>query len=192
MIQAQTPRDQKILEGILNADNQVIKQIYDDALPSVIRWVKENNGTESDARDVFQEAIIALFRKVETGNFTLTCTLKSYIRVMCRNLWLTRIRNNKKFTGTPLEEIEEVKLENDMVELIEQSEKEQVFFKHFDALGENCRNILKWFFEKIPLKKIAEKLDTSESYIKKRKFICKEKLVKAVQADSKYKELKND
>jgi len=34
MIQAQTPVDQKLLEGILSADNQVIKQIYDDALPS--------------------------------------------------------------------------------------------------------------------------------------------------------------
>ena len=192
MIKSQNTADQKLLEGILNADNQRIRQIYDYVLPSVIQWIKENNGTESDARDVFQEAIIALFRKVEEGNFTLSCTLKSFIRVMCRNLWLTRIRNNKKFTGTPLEEIEKVSLEKDMIERIEQSEKEQVFFKHFDSLDENCRKILKWFFEKTPLKKIAEKLNTSESYIKKRKFLCKEKLVKAIQSDSKFNELKNN
>ena len=192
MIKAQNQTDQKLLEGVLSADNQSIRQIYDTVLPSVIQWVKENNGTESDARDIFQEAIITLFRKVEEGNFTLTCTLKSFIRIMCRNLWLTRIRNNKKFTGTRLEDVEQVSLEKNMVERLEQSEKQQLFFKHFDALGDNCKKIMQWFFEKIPLKKIAEKLDTSESYIKKRKFICKEKLVKAIQADAKFNELKND
>ena len=102
MIKAQNQTDQKLLEGVLSADNQSIRQIYDTVLPSVIQWVKENNGTESDARDIFQEAIITLFRKVEEGNFTLTCTLKSFIRIMCRNLWLTRIRNNKKFSCNSL------------------------------------------------------------------------------------------
>lgn len=191
MIKAQNPADQKLLEGILTADNQSVRRIYDQILPSVISWVKENNGTESDARDIFQEAIIALFRKVEEGNLTLTCTLKSFVRVMCRNLWLTRIRDNKKFSEKPPEDIERVDLDKSMLERLERSEKEQVFFKHFDTLGENCKKILKWFFDKVPLKKIAEKLDTSESYIKKRKFICKEKLVKAIQADAKFEELKN-
>ncbi|MFK7770511.1 MAG: RNA polymerase sigma factor [Saprospiraceae bacterium] len=191
MIKAQNQIDQKLLEGILSADNQAIKAIYDLTLPAVIQWVKENNGTESDARDIFQEAIIALFRKVEEGNFTLTCTLKSFIRIMCRNLWLTRIRNNKKFAGTEIDDVEQVSLEKNMIERLEQSEKQQLFFKHFDALGDNCKKIMQWFFEKTPLKKIAEKLDTSESYIKKRKFICKEKLVKAIQADAKFNELKN-
>ncbi|MFK8005010.1 MAG: RNA polymerase sigma factor [Saprospiraceae bacterium] len=191
MIKAQNQTDQKILEGILTADNQSVRKIYDDVLPAVIRWVKENNGTESDARDIFQEAIIALFRKVEEGNFTLTCTLKSFIRIICRNLWLNRIRNNKKFKGTKLENVEQVSLEKNMIERLEQSEKQQLFFKHFDALGDNCKKIMQCFFDKIPLKKIAKKLDTSESYIKKRKFICKEKLVKAIQADAKFNELKN-
>ncbi len=191
MIQAQKKKDQELLEGIVNTDNQTITEIYDLALPAVIQWVKENNGSESDARDIFQEAIIALFRKVEQGNFILTCTLKSFLRVMCRNLWLTRLRNNKKFSGKPLEEIEGVSLEKDMIERLEDAEKHQLFFKHFDSLGDKCKKIMQWFFDKIPLKQIAEKLDTSEGYIKKRKFFCKEKLIKAIQADSKYHELKN-
>lgn len=191
MIKAQNQADQNLLDGIFKADNQSVRRIYDDVLPAVIHWVKENNGTESDARDIFQEAIIALFRKTEEGNFILTCTLKSFIRIICRNLWLTRIRNNKKFVGTELDDVEQVSLEKDMIERLEQSEKQQLFFKHFDGLGDNCKKIMQWFFDKIPLKKIAEKLDTSESYIKKRKFICKERLVKAIQTDAKFNELKN-
>ena len=67
MIRAINDIDQQLLKGIMNADRNAVKRIYDLILPSIIHWVKENNGSESDARDIFQEALIALFRKVEKG-----------------------------------------------------------------------------------------------------------------------------
>jgi RNA polymerase sigma factor (sigma-70 family) len=191
MIKATNDIDQRLLNGILNADSIEIKRIYDLILPSVIVWVKENRGSEADARDIFQEALIALFRKVENGNFQLTCTLKSFVRIMCRNLWLTRLRDNKKFEVSELENIEKVDLDQDLTARLERSEREQLFYKHFDLLGKQCRKIMMWFFDKITLSEIAKRLDTSENYIKKRKFICKEKLVKAVQNDPAFSELRN-
>ena len=191
MIRAINDIDQQLLKGIMNADRNAVKKIYDLILPSIIHWVKENNGTEADARDIFQEALIALFRKVESGDFKLTCTLKSFVRIMCRNLWLTRLRNNKKFEVSEPEDIERVDLDQDLEKRLERSEREQLFFKHFDLLGEQCRKIMMWFFDKVTLSEIASRLDTSENYIKKRKFICKEKLVKAVQSDPAFSELKS-
>jgi DNA-directed RNA polymerase specialized sigma subunit len=64
-----------------------------------------------------------------------------------------------------------------------------LYYTHFDALGEKCRQILQWFFDKTPLKEIAKRLDTSEGYIKKRKFQCKKQLIEAIQSDAKFKEL---
>ena len=122
------------MEGIMKADNAAVKAIYQLALLSVISWEKENSGTEDDARDVFQEALMALFRKLESGDFTLTCTLKSFLRIMCRNLWLGKLRNKHR-QMKPLENVEEVSLDDDMQIRLEQSEKQQLFFKHFDALG---------------------------------------------------------
>ena len=190
MIKAANSDDQQLLEGILHSRSPAIEAVYALALPAVIQWVKENNGSEVDARDIFQEALIALFRKLESGDFTLTCTLKSFIRIMCRNLWLSRLRNKNR-QCSPLEEVELVDLDIDIESRLEQSEKEQLFFKHFDLLGEKCRKILQYFFDKMPLKQIAEKLDTSENYIKKRKFVCKEKLIKAIQTDPNFAELSN-
>jgi len=182
--------DQKLLDGMVSADPKVIRQIYDLILPSVIHWIKENNGSESDARDIFQEALIALFRKVESGEFQLTCSLKSFVRIICRNLWLTRLRNQKRTSYSEPADLEQVDLEQDLHQRIEQSEKEQLYFKHFDRLGEQCRQILQWFFDKVPFSEIAKRLDTSESYIKKRKFVCKERLLKSIQQDPAFKELK--
>lgn len=189
MIKTINTQDQKLLGGLLQADNQAVKQIYDLALPSVISWVKENNGTEADARDIFQEALIALFRRLEGNNFTLTCTLKSFLRIMCRNLWLARIRDSKKVQLSAMDDAEEEELDEQLLIRLERAEQEQLFFKHFDALGDNCRKILQWFFDKVPLKEIAEKLNTSEGYIKKRKFTCKERLIKAIQSDPVFGEL---
>lgn len=189
MIKASNTQDQALLEGLGSADAAAIRQTYDLALPAVIIWVKENNGSEADARDVFQEALIALFRKLERGELILTCTLKSFLRIMCRNLWLSRLRN-KQHQASPLAQVEEaVDLGADLEQRLVQSEKEQLFFKHFDNLGGNCKKIMQWFFDKVPLKQIAERLDTSEGYIKKRKFKCKEQLIKAIQSDPKFIEL---
>lgn len=191
MIKATNDIDQQLLKGILNADRDAVKKIYDLILPSVIVWVKENKGSEADARDLFQEALIALFRKVESGDFELTCTLKSFVRIICRNLWLTRLRDIKKFEVSELENVEKADLDQDLTVQLERSEKEQLFFKHFDLLGEQCRKIMQWFFDKITLSEIANRLETSENYIKKRKFFCKEKLIQAIQNDPAFSELKN-
>ena len=190
-IKALTAKDQELLQGLQTANRQAIEQVYDLALPAVILWVKENNGTEADARDIFQEALIALFQKLEAAPFEISCSLKSFIRIMCRNLWLSRLRNRKKFKYSPLTDIEAVELEEDVQQRIEQAEKTQLYFKHFDNLDGKCQKILQWFFDKVPLKEIAQRLDTSENYIKKRKFLCKEKLIEAIQNDALFVELNN-
>ena len=53
--------DADLLEGLFKADRKSVQQIYDLALPSVIMWVRENNGTEADARDIFQDFNIYYF-----------------------------------------------------------------------------------------------------------------------------------
>lgn len=188
-IKAQNATDQQLLEGIISADPKAIRQMYDSVLPTVIIWVEQNSGNEADARDLFQEALMALFRRLERGDFELTCKLKSYIRIMCRNLWMTRLRDQKLVS--PLTEEEEgIELEDSVQQQLEQSEKQQLFLKHFDRLEAGCKKILSLFFDKIPLKEIAKQMDTSVNYIKKRKFLCKERLVKAVQGDPVFGEMR--
>ncbi|MEO1514753.1 MAG: sigma-70 family RNA polymerase sigma factor [Bacteroidota bacterium] len=188
-ISAQSQEDQDLLRGLLNADSRKIRTMYDLALPSVIDWVKNNQGTEADARDVFQEALLALYRRMKQKDFALSCSLKSYIRIICRNLWLSRLRKQQRVELKAPEDWATVQLDAAMVHQTERSEREQLFLERFDALGENCQKILRWFFDKVPMATIAERLNTSESYIKKRKFICKEKLIKSIREDGRFREL---
>ncbi|MCB0641786.1 MAG: sigma-70 family RNA polymerase sigma factor [Phaeodactylibacter sp.] len=191
MIKATHPDDQTLLEQLLQADRKAIDQVYQQILPTVIQWIKDNSGTEQDARDIFQEALIALYKKLEAGNFSLTCRLKSFMRIICRNLWLTRLRDRRHHPVTPLENCEAYELDKGTQQLVEQSEETQLYYKYFDALDEKCRQILQWFFDRCSFAEIAERLDTSEQYVRKRKFICKERLISQIQADPIYLELRN-
>ncbi len=191
MIKGVNKVDEGLMRGLLAADSQSVGKIYDLALPSVIKWIEENNGTESDARDVFQDGLIALYKKIQNGDFELTCTLKSFLRIICRNLWLTKLRDNKK-EATRLEDIDEVVIDEEVTTYLESAERRALYLKHYENLGEQCRNILQWFFDKVPLKEIAKRIDTSEGYIKKKKFLCKEKLVQNIQNDNLYGELKSN
>lgn len=184
-------QDELLLEGLLQSNPKAVQEIYDLALPTIIIWIKQNNGSEADARDVFQEALIAIFQKVQNGELQLTCTLKSYLKAVCKYIWLAKIRNRKNRKEQTLEDIEQVQLDEDMQQRIENAERNQLFFKHFDKLDHKCRQILQWYFDKVPLKEIAKRLNTSEGYIKKRKFQCKEKLIQLIKKDPLYFELKN-
>ena len=178
-----------MLEGLVRSEPAAVRQVYDHVLPSIIYYVRDNGGTEADARDVFQDALLALYRRVRDGDFTLTCTLKSYLRVVCRNLWLKRLRKTgREASGLP-EVLETVDVDPRMDERLENSEREALLWRHFDALEKGCRDILKRFFAGESMLHIAEQLDTSEGYIKKRKHVCKERLVAAVRADARFTEL---
>lgn len=181
--------DQALLVGFQQGDATAIRQLYDLVLPSVISWIRENKGSEADARDLFQEALLALYAKLEKGNFELTCRLKSFLRIICRNLWLNRLRNRQYQQATPLTDCDDVELDDSIEAQLERSEEQQLFFKHFDQLSEKCQDILNLFFKDLSMATIAAQLGFSEAYARKRKFQCKEKLIQQIKNDPIYREL---
>ncbi|GLR16129.1 RNA polymerase sigma factor [Portibacter lacus] len=177
------------LEGIKTRNSKVIQEIYDDILPGITSWVKQNGGQLDDAKDLFQEMIISIYKKQQQGEFELTCTFWSYSLVVCRNLWFAKNRKKDKIKYQEDVGSDHVSLDLDMQSTIEQQEQIMIYRKHFNSLAEKCQKVLSMFFAKVKMSEIAKKLDTSEAYIKKKKFKCKEELVSRIKADALYEEL---
>ena len=73
---------------------------------------------------------------------------------------------------------------------IEQNEQDQLYRRQFQRLGADCQRILNLFFDKVSMSDIAQKMGfSSVSYAKKRKFQCKQKLVKLIKEDPLFQEL---
>ena len=60
-----------LLQGLAKNDKKAIETIYKENYNLVQALVINNSGTSEDAKDIFQEAMIVLYEKVQSGTFEL-------------------------------------------------------------------------------------------------------------------------
>jgi RNA polymerase sigma factor (sigma-70 family) len=181
----------EILEGIkLNNDN-VLTYIYKKYYKEIQHYIIKNSGNEEDARDVFQEALIVIYRKLKNNELHLTCAFNTYLYAVCRYLWLKTLNKDKNNIMVEMDDqINDKIIDEDLVNKINENEKFALYQKHFEKLEEDCKKILKLFVNKTSLKEIAAIMGyKSEKYAKKRKFLCKEYLINSIQKDPNFKHL---
>lgn len=179
---------QKLIEI---GDRETIAKLYRDCFPAIEQMILKNSGEIEDAEDVFQEALVVLYRKVKEGNLVLKCALPTFIYSICKNMWLDRLRRQGRTVGFIADKQELVDLDSDVIAIIHKNEQYALFQKHFQNLAEGCRKLLTLFFEAKDMKFITKEMGFgSEQYTRKRKFKCKERLVNSIQSDPAYLELK--
>ncbi len=182
---------EELLNGILKNDNLVLQYIYKSYFYKVNFYIRKNSGNDDDAHDIFQEAIIVIYRKLKDNKLQITgCTLETYLFAVCKMLWLKQLesrRNEQLDFYDNQEQFEDVDTE-DLQEVIEKNERYKLYQKHFKNLGKDCQKILQLYFDKVPLRQVAQIMGyKSEMYAKKRKYKCKEYLVKSIKQDLEYK-----
>ena len=181
--------DDAIIDGLKRRDNGIIRYIYKEYYPTIKFLITTNSGTETDAEDVFQDALVVLYRKIARENLVLTSSFKTFLYSICRNLWLQRLDRrvfrNEFLEMEDLGELQEIAY-NEQPE--DDQEKYRLFQQHFFKLSEDCQKVLKLFMSKTSLKEIAEIMGfKTEKYAKTRKFMCKEKLKNSVINDPNFK-----
>lgn len=178
----------ELVRGIVENDLTILKRIYSESLPEVIKYVKRNSGTEDDGKDVFQEGVIVIFRKASAGDLELTTSFHNFLFTICKRIWLKKLR---KTTGkeVPFDQVLEYSDEDDLDEAILKSQKWELFNKRFMDLSEECRQVLKMLFNKVSGKEIAEKMGYTEDYAKRKKYKCKQSLADLIKSDPNYQQL---
>lgn len=169
--------ESEIFEGIQQKDNQTFLYLYKQNQGRILNLVQNNNGNEEDARDIFQEGLIALWTNIEKGKFQLTgkAKISTYLFTLCRNLWISKLRKDKQMFSldeNPTMQIaEEV---NDMEETYDQIKKLE---NSLNQLGETCRKLLRLFYyKKSSLREIAQQLGITENTAKNNKYRCMQSL----------------
>jgi len=146
----------------------------------IVNLVCSNSGTEQEAKDIYQEAVIVFYEKVTQAQLALTCKIRTYIYAVCRRLWLKRLAEKKKYTGN-IEETESfADIDNEMNE-VEQKERQYRQMKEaLDGLGDPCRSIIEDFYIKdLTMEAIGEKFGyTNADNAKNQKYKCLQRLKK--------------
>jgi len=139
-------KEADLLRRLANNEKAAIETIYKDNYRLIQQLIVSNNGTEDDARDIFQEALIVLYQKASSGTFELNCQVKTYIYSICRRLWLKRLQQNRKFE-TPVDNFEEIVPVEEDVEAHAKTEKQYGIMRSaLGKIGEPCKSLLEAFY----------------------------------------------
>ena len=188
--------DDQIRNGILRHDNLILSFIYKQYFYKVNTFIRKNNGSEDDVNDIFQEAVIIIYRKLKENDLLFeNSSFEVYLFSVCRFLWLKSLQRRK----TEREKINEIipfsqdVYDDDLSLVAEKNERFLLYQKHFKNISSDCQKILQMFFDKVPIRQIAQVMGLkSEKYVKTRKFKCKELLIERIKQDTTYKKLYED
>ncbi len=174
--------DQKYIEALRRNDERLIREIYRQHAEQVLRWVQSRGGSADDARDVFQEGLIAVFEKAQNPAFVLTCPLGALLHVICSRKFVDKIRQKGRDMEVRKAEERRYDLEHDSdalelaEECIAEQDRQERLGAAFAQLSELCRRLLSMLSEGVAPKDAAEQLQmNSVDTLYRRKNACTER-----------------
>ncbi|MGV3587712.1 MAG: RNA polymerase sigma factor [Adhaeribacter sp.] len=173
--------EKELLIALRQGEPNAYENIYRKSLPTIISFVYLNSGQEEDARDLLQEALIVLFRKLQQPEFVLTCKVTTFIYAVCRNMWLHQLVKQ----GGVQPDINDIYPTKHLPENAAEEERDlldkklELAFKDLDAIGQQI--LIKYYFDNQSLEEIAHALNfPSANAVKVKKFRCIQKLKDAL------------
>ena len=186
-------KDQIYIEGLLRNDSSIIEMIYQKFVPKVKHYVRTNSGDEDAAQDVIQEVLIIIYNQAKTKGLQITCPFDAYFFLLCKRKWLNELKksSNKTVTidddsGYKDEAVEAMAFQTESFD-----DKQSLFDEMFQKLGEKCQEVLKLSFVAKTMEEVAEKLNVTYGYVRKKKSICTGQLTQMIQESSMFKSIKN-
>jgi len=172
--------NESIISGLKSYDDSVLHYLYKEFFLMIRNLVVTNSGSEDDAKDILQEGLIVLYEKAKNNELDLSCTIKTYLYSVCRNLWLKELRKGER-------QVSFNEIHNETIPVIDETEdqenltkQQKILEKLIHQIGESCKQILIYFYyENLSMNGIADKMGyTNAGNAKTQKYKCLKKLQK--------------
>ncbi len=177
--------DQRFVIALLQNDSVLVAEIYKRFAGKVKTHILHNSGTEDEAADIFQEALIDIYQQARYKSLELICPFEPFLLLVCKRKWLNELkkRDRHRVTKDPgeLSEVgEDVFAVAEEIKL--QEEKAKLFMTMFELLGDRCKEIIRKCLGNKPQDKVAADLGVSYAYLRKKKSECTAELIKLIQS----------
>lgn len=148
-----TNTEQQLLKALARGERAATEQIYKQQFPIISGWLIKNGCSPDDAADLFQEAMVVLFGKVQSADFALTCSVGTYLFSISKNLWYKRLQQSQRepgrlFDNTGDEDEWGIAYEEDLDVHHERETHFNQLNNALDQIGEPCRSLLQAFYHK--------------------------------------------
>lgn len=178
-----TNQDSDIVSAIKANDNDVLKSIYTTNYHKIETLVIKNNGTKDHAKDIYQEAFLALWKNVKLDKFSPKneSSIHGYLYTIAKNKWMDYLRSNnykKIIVSDQINDLNASKVDNGKIDDDILNEKRLSYvMQAFRNIGEPCKSLLRQFyFDKKSMKDIASELQLDAASTRNKKYRCMQKL----------------
>lgn len=179
--------DTELIAGLRSSrqseQDDAIRQLYRHYYAMIEQLILKNQGTKADAADIFQEGVVVFYRKARQADFKLTASSGTFLYAVCRNLWLMRLRKQKRETELTDVHTETIAVEGDVFEYLQDHERSAWVAEALQQLKEDCRKVLIYFyFDRRRMTEIQELMNyQSPQVAKNKKSRCMQKLRELVK-----------
>ena len=172
-----------IVDAININDEKTLKVLYVSNFRKVEALVLKNSGTTEQAKDLYQEAFITVWKNVKKNKFLPKneTAINGYLYTIAKYKWMDYLRSpayKKRDSYHAINEtasqIASAESEN---EYVEHDKKLSLAMEAFEELGEACKSLLtRFYFEKKSMKEIADELQLDAASTRNKKYRCMQKL----------------
>lgn len=178
--------EQQWLTGIAAGDARVLRQLYEQFAPAVIAMVRSNSGSREDGEDLFEEVVVALWRKVSRQPVALRQSFSSYLLTIARRRWIDELRR-RKTRGPHLsisdeERLKDEAIDEDPLAPLEEARRFERLDQAFNSLSALCRQIIRLKREGLSARAIGERIDRNENAVNQRFSSCMKRWKQAFEA----------
>jgi RNA polymerase sigma factor (sigma-70 family) len=163
--------------------------------PRIERYICMNSGSKDEAQDIFQEALVVFFNKVETIKANSAISIEGFLFNTCKLLWSNEIRKKKVRQNSSDKGLENLEYRDEIEDQLEKEAKINAIAEIFQKLEEKCKTLLELFYYKnFSMEKIAKRFGyKAVQSAKAKKYKCMEHARKlaAQMEESEYNEPKN-
>jgi RNA polymerase sigma factor (sigma-70 family) len=145
-IVAITEQEKEVFRAIGINEKGAIEAVYKENYSLIQHFVISNNGTEDDARDIFQEAMMVLYEKSRSPEFELTCQIRTYLYSVCRRLWLKKLQYARRMESQVENYDKIVAVEEDLEQHEKLTQQYLTMRTAMGKIGEPCKSLIEAFY----------------------------------------------
>lgn len=163
-----------------------IRSVYREHFENMAWLVKNNNGNQQDAEDIFQEVLVSFIGLVQKDKFRGESSVKTFLFSMTKHSWLNELKKRGR------SEVRELKFEKardqqetDVSHLIAEREEKKQVMDVVEQLGDTCKKILVMFYyENLSMKEILANLEyENEQVVRNKKYKCLKQLEQMITSN---------
>lgn len=178
------------IKQVKAGNSKAIELLYRVFREDFIQWLQRNQScSREEARDIFQESVMALYKGIKTGKITeIQMTVKAYLFGIGKKVYLNKLRK-KQIETTGMENVPNLSEELFQKKIEEESlnNLQKNILKLLEKMRNPCRAIIYSFYYKgWTMQEIAEEMGYRNArVVKSQKVRCIGTLRKRVGAVAK-------